>query len=170
MAGLTAGSVAFIMCSGIFVWFLLHRRSIKAREHKLDAFYLDPIEDEAFDEGTGPRRFRYSDLATATNFFSDAEKLGEGGFGSVYRGYIKHMDLHVAIKRVSKSSQQGKKEYISEVKIISRLRHRNLVQLVGWCNGGGELLLVYELMPNGSLNSHIHDQNNVLSWQLRYNH
>jgi hypothetical protein len=44
------------------------------------------------------------------------------------------------------------------------------VQLIGWCHGGGELLLVYEFMPNGSLNCHIHDQNNVLSWQLRYNH
>jgi serine/threonine protein kinase len=67
----------------------------------------------------------------------------------VYRGYLKEVDLHVAIKRESKSSKQGRSEYVSEVKIISRLRHR--VQLIGWCHGGGELLLVYELMPNGSL-------------------
>ncbi|XP_066360991.1 L-type lectin-domain containing receptor kinase IV.2-like [Miscanthus floridulus] len=71
--------------------------------------------------------FRYSELAAATSFFSDKEKLGQGGFGSVYRGYLKEVDLHVAIKRVSKSSKQGRREYVSEVKIINRLRHRNLV-------------------------------------------
>jgi serine/threonine protein kinase len=112
-------------------------------------------EDE-FEEQAGPRRFRYSELEAATNFFSEKEKLGEGGFGSVYQGHLKDTDLHVAVKRVSKSSGQGRKEYNSEVKIISQLRHRNLV------------LLVYELMPNGSLNTHIHSQNNVMSWQLRY--
>ncbi|TVU49153.1 hypothetical protein EJB05_00447, partial [Eragrostis curvula] len=65
-------------------------------------------------------------------------------------------NLAVAIKRVSKGSKQGRKEYAAEVRIISRLRHRNLVQLIGWCHGGGELLLVYELMPNGSLDAHLH--------------
>uniref|UniRef100_A0A804M0S9 Protein kinase domain-containing protein n=1 Tax=Zea mays TaxID=4577 RepID=A0A804M0S9_MAIZE len=104
----------------------------------------------------------------ATSFFSEKEKLGEGGFGSVYRGYLKDLDLHVAIKRVSKSSKQGRKEYVSEVKITSRLRHRNLVQLIGWCHVGDELLLVYELMPNGSLDSHVHSTGNVLSWQRRH--
>jgi serine/threonine protein kinase len=107
----------------------------------------------------------------ATNYFSDKNKLGEGGFGSVYRGYIKEMNLHVAIKRVSKSSKQGRKEYASEVSIISRLRHRNLVQLIGWCHGGGELLLVYELMPNGSLDTHLYrasDDGALLPWPLRH--
>jgi serine/threonine protein kinase len=69
---------------------------------------------------------------------------------------------------VSKGSKQGKKEYISEVRIISRLRHRNLVQLIGWCHAGGELLLVYELMPNGSLDTHLYDQENILPWTVRY--
>ncbi|PUZ67027.1 hypothetical protein GQ55_3G398200 [Panicum hallii var. hallii] len=168
LAGVTGGSIAFVICTGTLVCILLRHRSIKAREQEVDVFHDDPLEDNTFDKGTGPRRFRYRELATAAGFFSDEEKLGEGGFGSVYKGYLKDMDLQVAIKRVSKSSQQGRKEYISEVKIISRLRHRNLVQLIGWCHGSGELLLVYELMPNGSLNSHIHSQKNVLSWQLRH--
>ncbi|GJM95192.1 hypothetical protein PR202_ga11900 [Eleusine coracana subsp. coracana] len=76
--------------------------------------------------------------------------------GSVYRGFLTEMSLAVAIKRVSKSSKQGRKEFAAEVRIISRLRHRNLVQLIGWCHDGGELLLVYELMPNGSLDTHLH--------------
>ncbi|CAM0879249.1 unnamed protein product [Alopecurus aequalis] len=130
-------------------------------------FDEEPMEDE-LEQGMGPRRFRYNDLAIATSYFSKEEKLGEGGFGSVYRGYLKDEDLHVAVKRVSKTAQQGKKEYVAEVTIISRLRHRNLVQLIGWCHGGGELLLVYELMPNGSLDKHIHNQDTILSWPHRY--
>uniref|UniRef100_A0A0D9XZH9 Protein kinase domain-containing protein n=1 Tax=Leersia perrieri TaxID=77586 RepID=A0A0D9XZH9_9ORYZ len=72
---------------------------------------------------------------------------------------------------VSKNSKQGKKEYVSEVRIISRLRHRNLVQLIGWCHGGGNLLLVYELMPNGSLDMHLHCSaagTQTLPWAIRY--
>lgn len=75
---------------------------------------LDMLNDELF-QGNVPRRFKYSELAFATRDFNDKEKLSEGGFGSVYRGYLKGMNLHVAIKRVSKSSWQGKKEYESEV-------------------------------------------------------
>ncbi|XP_062204162.1 L-type lectin-domain containing receptor kinase IX.1-like [Phragmites australis] len=167
VAGVSIGSLTFVIFVGLSVRFLLRRRRQKAREHELDVFEDEPLEEE-FKNGAGPRRFRYNDLAVATKFFSDGEKLGEGGFGSVYRGYLKDMNLHVAIKKVSKSSKQGRKEYASEVKIISRLRHRNLVQLIGWCHGGGELLLVYELMPNGSLDTHIHNQNNILSWPLRH--
>ncbi|KAM1356772.1 hypothetical protein ACFX15_030197 [Malus domestica] len=61
------------------------------------------------------------------------------------------------------------KEYASEVRIISRLRHRNLVQLIGWCHEKKELLLVYEFLPNGSLDSHLFKENSLLSWQVRYN-
>lgn len=65
-------------------------------------------------------------------------------------------------------SKQGKKEYIAEVKIISKLRHKNLVQLIGWCHEKGEFLLIYEFMPNGSLDSHLFGGQNPLSWALRY--
>jgi serine/threonine protein kinase len=124
------------------------------------------IEDD-FEKGTGPKRFRYEELSIATDNFSDEKKLGEGGFGSVYSGFLKESNLKVAIKRVSKGSKQGKKEYVSEVRIISQLRHRNLVQLIGWCHGGGELLLVYELMPNGCLDTHLHNSEKILPWTVR---
>ncbi|KAL6851965.1 hypothetical protein ACP4OV_020150 [Aristida adscensionis] len=166
VAGVTVGSLAFVFCTVVLVLFLIKRSRQKERERELDVLDDEPLEQE-FEIGAGPRRFRYSELAMATNYFSDHHKLGEGGFGSVYRGYLSDMDIHVAIKRVSKTSKQGRKEYISEVKIISRLRHRNLVQLIGWCHGGGEFLLVYELMPNGSLDGHIHNRRIVLSWQFR---
>ena len=126
--------------------------------------------DDEFKKGTGPRRFTYRQLSRATRRFSDDAKLGEGGFGSVYRGFLPDLGLHVAIKRVSKTSKQGRREYISEVTIISRLRHRNLVQLVGWCHEGDDLLLVYELMTNGSLDTHLYSTTNVLTWPIRYQH
>ncbi|WVZ78988.1 hypothetical protein U9M48_026622 [Paspalum notatum var. saurae] len=116
--------------------------------------------DDEFEKGAGPRRFTYSQLSQATRGFSNDEKLGEGGFGSVYRGFLQDQGLHVAIKRVSKTSKQGRREYISEVTIIGRLRHRNLVQLIGWCHEeADELLLVYELMTNGSLDDHLYKYN-----------
>ncbi|XP_047332636.1 L-type lectin-domain containing receptor kinase IX.1-like [Impatiens glandulifera] len=121
------------------------------------------------ERGLGPHPFSYEDLALATNNFSEARKLGEGGFGSVYKGYLISLDLLIAVKKVSKSSKQGKKEYVTEVKIISQLRHRNLVQLIGWCHDhGGEFLLVYEFMPNGSLDVHLFGKKPVLNWITRH--
>ncbi|RLM98465.1 Cysteine-rich receptor-like protein kinase 25 [Panicum miliaceum] len=119
---------------------------------------------------TGHRRFSYDELAAAANNFSGDRKLGEGGFGSVYRGFLEDLNLHVAIKRVSKTSPQGWREFMSEVKIISGLRHRNVVLLIGWCyyGGGDDLLLVYELMHNGSVDSHLHSPSKQLGWRARY--
>ncbi|CAL5092475.1 unnamed protein product [Urochloa decumbens] len=177
VVGVSVGSVTFLAILGFSIWLLLRRRRKRAklieeaRENELeqgDFFDDEPEMEDEFEKGTGPKRFRYGDLAMATDNFSDDHKLGEGGFGSVYRGFLKDMDLHVAIKRVSKGSKQGKKEYASEVRIISRLRHRNLVQLIGWCHGGGELLLVYELMPNGSLDAHLYGGDAALPWPLRH--
>ncbi|KAM4108859.1 hypothetical protein ACB094_03G077200 [Castanea mollissima] len=118
--------------------------------------------------GTGPRRFTYQELIRATNNFTEGGKLGEGGFGGVYKGLLSESNIVVAVKKVSKGSKQGKKEYISEVTIISRLRHKNLVQLIGWCHEQRELLLVYEYMSNGSLDSHLFAAKISLTWPIRY--
>ncbi|KAJ0801338.1 putative protein kinase RLK-Pelle-L-LEC family [Helianthus annuus] len=117
---------------------------------------------------TGPRKFSYLELAWATSGFAEKEKLGEGSFGGVCKGFLKDLRTYVAVKRVSKTSQQGVKEYASEVRIISRLRRRNLVQLTGWCHEKGELLLVYEYMENGSLDSHLFNAKSLLTWGTRY--
>jgi serine/threonine protein kinase len=81
---------------------------------------------------------------------------------------LSESNTDVAVKRVSKGSKQGKKEYIAEVRIISCLRHRNLVQLIGWCHEKGEFLLVYEYMPNGSLDTHLFGGKTMLTWGVRY--
>ncbi|KAL4581036.1 hypothetical protein LXL04_017242 [Taraxacum kok-saghyz] len=121
-----------------------------------------------FEMSTGARRFSYRVLARSTGGFAGKEKLGEGSFGEVYKGFLEDSKIYVAVKRVSKNSKQGIKEYASEVKIISRLRHKNLVQLTGWCHEKGELLLVYEFMENGSLDLHLFAGNNLLTWGTRY--
>ncbi|GJN35460.1 hypothetical protein PR202_gb24240 [Eleusine coracana subsp. coracana] len=172
--GLLVGSISILVSLGFSTCLRLRRQRKQAankllqesRQQELEEgnlFNDEPEMEHEFEKGTGPKRFRYGELAIATDNFSDKRKLGEGGFGSVYRGFLTEMSLEVAIKRVSKSSKQGKKEYASEVRIISRLRHRNLVQLIGWCHGSGELLLVYELMPNGSLDKHLHNSTMVRS-------
>nr|GME00814.1 L-type lectin-domain containing receptor kinase IX.1-like [Ipomoea batatas] len=119
--------------------------------------------DSEFEKAGGPKKFSYSELETATNNFS--EKLGEGGFGGVYKGMLR--DKEVAVKRVSSQTRQGVDEYSAEVKIISRLRHRNLVPLHGWCQEKEELLLVYEYMPGGSLDSYLFKGKSHLNWSVR---
>ncbi|KAI3755512.1 hypothetical protein L1987_55314 [Smallanthus sonchifolius] len=147
--------------------FVLWRRK-KSREDEPEDIAFDEEMNYEFEMGTGPKRFSYHELALSTCKFAEKEKLGEGGFGGVYRGFLKDSSTYVAVKRVSKSSKQGIKEYASEVKIISRLRHRNLVQLTGWCHEKEELLLVYEYMENGSLDSHLFKAKSLLTWGTRY--
>ncbi|XBI23320.1 hypothetical protein VPH35_051898 [Triticum aestivum] len=127
-------------------------------------------EQAEFERGVGPRRYRYRELAAATNDFAEQGKIGQGGFGSVYRGGgLSDHDSPVAIKMLSmESSAQGRKEFEAEVKIISRLRHRNLVHLLGWSDSAKGLLLVYEFMPKGSLDQHIYSENCLLTWSERY--
>ena len=119
-------------------------------------------------EGTGPKRFAYKDLVVATNNFSEEGKLGQGGFGGVYKGFLAEMNMEIAAKMISSSSKQGKKGYISEVTTTSRLRHRNLVQLVGWSHKRETFVLVYEYMPNGSLDLHLFHKKTILSWPVRH--
>ncbi|XP_026390911.1 L-type lectin-domain containing receptor kinase IX.1-like [Papaver somniferum] len=116
----------------------------------------------------GPRSFSYKNLVSATNNFCQERKLGEGGFGGVYQGRLNDSDQPVAVKKFTRGSSQGTKEYINEVTIISQLSHRNLLQLIGWCHEKKELILVYELMPNGSLDSYLSGKRNHLVWAIRY--
>ncbi|TVU27504.1 hypothetical protein EJB05_30120 [Eragrostis curvula] len=123
----------------------------------------------------GPPSFTYRDLLAATNGFKDKLLLGRGGFGSVYRGVLAHSKQTVAIKRVSPESKQGMKEFMAEIIILGHLRHRNLVQLLGYCRHKQQLLLVYDYMPNRSLDCYLHGQvvntsstSSSLCWAQRY--
>ncbi|RLN23034.1 L-type lectin-domain containing receptor kinase IX.1-like [Panicum miliaceum] len=156
------------------VWFVKQWR--KTEEFDDGDIVVDDVMGGEYDElanefvvESGPRRFRYAELAAATRNFAEDRKLGQGGFGAVYRGFLKELGLEVTIKRVSKGSTQGRKEYAAEVRIINQLRHRHLVRLVGWCHEHrGDFLLVYELMPNGSVDHHLYGKGVLLTWPTRY--
>lgn len=166
VVGLVAGASACILVLAVaFLWFKSKKKKKAVNNEEKDVSMV-PYE---FENETGPKKYSYETLSTSTKNFAEAEKIGQGGFGGVYKGFLSQLNSYVAVKRISKGSKQGIKEYASEVKIISRVRHRNLVQLIGWCHEEKELLLVYEFMPNGSLDSHLFRDNVFLTWMMRYN-
>ncbi|KAG6525781.1 hypothetical protein ZIOFF_015751 [Zingiber officinale] len=114
--------------------------------------------------------FDLSTIRDATNGFSMDNKLGEGGFGPVYKGKL-GADQEIAIKRLSTTSTQGADEFKNEVTLIAKLQHRNLVRLLGCCIQGAERMLVYEYMPNRSLDAFLFDEvrSKLLDWRRRYN-
>ncbi|XP_059668745.1 G-type lectin S-receptor-like serine/threonine-protein kinase At1g11330 [Cornus florida] len=100
--------------------------------------------------------FSFEMLEIATNKFDVANKLGQGGFGPVYKGKLPS-GLDIAIKQLSRSSEQGQEEFMNDVVVISQLQHRNLVRLLGFCVEGEEKMLIYEYMPNKSLDGFLFD-------------
>jgi len=149
-ASLVAAALA---AASFFAW--RRRRFAEVREDWEDEF--------------GPHRYAYKDLHRATDGFRERNLLGVGGFGRVYRGVLSASDLEIAVKRISHDSRQGVREFVAEVVSIGRLRHRNLVQLLGYCRRKDELLLVYDYMSNGSLEKYLHDpQTPAMFWPERY--
>ncbi|KAG8077931.1 hypothetical protein GUJ93_ZPchr0007g4270 [Zizania palustris] len=111
--------------------------------------------------------FGYDELAAAADGFSESNLLGQGGFGEVYKGTVRGQE--VAIKRLRSGSGQGEREFRAEVEIISRVHHKNLVSLVGYCIYGEQRLLVYEYVPNRTLEFHLHGSGRAaLDWPRRW--
>eukprot|EP00253_Pinus_taeda_P017388 PITA_17388 len=114
--------------------------------------------------------FTMEALIMATENFHENNKLGEGGFGAVYKGTTED-GKEIAVKKLSLRSLQGKREFLNEVQLVANIQHRNLVNLLGCCAEGSERLLVYEYLPNKSLDKILFHPNkrNQLDWQKRYN-
>jgi serine/threonine protein kinase len=125
---------------------------------------------EDWESEFGPHRFSYKDLFHATEGFQKKNLVGAGGFGMVYKGVLSLSKKEIAVKRMSHESRQGMKEFVTEIVSIGKLRHRNLVQLLGYCRRKGELILVYDYMSNGSLDKYIHCQEErpTLNWAQRF--
>ncbi|PNT77103.1 hypothetical protein BRADI_1g57810v3 [Brachypodium distachyon] len=155
---LPIASAAFIAVVGTAIILFMRRRSR----------YAELRED--WEVEFGPHRFSYKDLYHATEGFKNQHLLGAGGFGKVYKGVLPVSKLEVAVKKVSHESRQGMKEFITEVVSIGHLRHRYLVQLLGYCRRKDELILVYEYMPNGSLDRYLHFEEDkpMLDWTRRF--
>ncbi|KAF3450458.1 hypothetical protein FNV43_RR06541 [Rhamnella rubrinervis] len=126
---------------------------------------------EAVDEiaTTESLQYDFNTIRVATDNFSVANKLGQGGFGAVYRGRL-HNGEDIAVKRLSRDSGQGQQEFKNEVLLVAKLQHRNLVKLLGFCFDRNERLLVYEFAPNSSLDHFIFDpmKRANLDWNKRY--
>ncbi|XP_015384820.1 G-type lectin S-receptor-like serine/threonine-protein kinase At4g27290 isoform X1 [Citrus sinensis] len=162
--------VILISASGLFTVVLMvgcyiriSRGNIAGNNRRTDQ------ENEDQNEDLELPLFELATIANATDNFSINNKLGEGGFGPVYKGTLP--DGHeIAVKRLSKISEQGLKELKNEVILFSKLQHRNLVKLLGCCIQGEEKLLIYEFMPNRSLDSFIFDQTKrkLLDWSKRF--
>ncbi|XP_071699024.1 probable L-type lectin-domain containing receptor kinase S.7 [Rutidosis leptorrhynchoides] len=121
---------------------------------------------------TGPKQFSYKELKAATNGFHSSRIIGHGAFGSVYKAVLAPSGSTMAAVKRSKHSHEGKTEFLAELSIIACLRHKNLVPLQGWCVEKGELLLVYEFMPYGSIDKVLYQETehwNFLKWSHRYN-
>ncbi|KAJ3695142.1 hypothetical protein LUZ60_000519 [Juncus effusus] len=140
--------------------------SSSSGSHQFNHFSSQPSEAYS-DISNGTTNFTYAQLLIATNGFSEKSLLGRGGFGDVYIGWIDENE--VAIKRLRSGSYQGEREFKAEVEIISRVHHKNLVELVGFCISEEERMLVYEFVPNQTLHFHLHENTqSVLSWRQRW--
>ncbi|XVF67318.1 hypothetical protein PTKIN_Ptkin10aG0111400 [Pterospermum kingtungense] len=158
-----AGGILALLSVLALLWILCRRKKYGSSEEDNTMFANVDMEMV-----TVPRKFSYKELRFATSNFADEGLLGEGGFGKVYLGFMRDMNCNIAVKRITPQSQQGEKEYASEVRTISRLRHKNLVQLFGWCHDNEDFLIVYEFLPNKSLDYHLYREPCLLTWDKRY--
>ncbi|KAL3502911.1 hypothetical protein ACH5RR_037360 [Cinchona calisaya] len=112
--------------------------------------------------------FSFTSIESATDHFSEAKRLGQGGFGPVYKGRLDN-GLEIAVKRLNRMTAHGIEQFKNEVTVISKLQHRNLVRLLGYCTRKEERILIYEYLPNKSLDSYLFDaaKRDALDWKGR---
>ncbi|XP_057764767.1 receptor-like serine/threonine-protein kinase SD1-8 [Salvia miltiorrhiza] len=183
IAGIVVGSAALLLGFAIFfIWKKRKSESVniveqrgpreRSQEYLLNAPTIPSKRDQSGETAGDEIELPLYDITTleiATNKFSDENKLGQGGFGIVYKGVLAE-GQEIAVKRLSKTSVQGVDEFKNEVKLIARLQHRNLVRLLGCCVEMEEKMLVYEYMENKSLDSILFKKNksSMLDWQIRF--
>ncbi|KAG4402602.1 hypothetical protein AAZX31_02G222300 [Glycine max] len=150
LAGIVLGAIALAVTLSAIVAILILR--IRSRDYRTPSKRTKESRISIKIEDI--RAFDYEEMAAATNNFSDSAQIGQGGYGRVYKGVLPDGTV-VAIKRAQEGSLQGEREFLTEIQLLSRLHHRNLVSLVGYCDEEGEQMLVYEYMPNGTLRDNL---------------
>ncbi|KAI3505456.1 hypothetical protein L1887_27587 [Cichorium endivia] len=181
-APIVAGIFLLSFCFGL-LWYL-KKRNIRLKEEqrqrKDDEYFLGLMASDSFNnasnlENSGRKVsdvmvFSYASIVASTNNFASEKKLGEGGFGPVYKGKLSD-GRDIAIKRLSRASGQGLVEFKNELILIAKLQHTNLVRVLGCCIHGEEKMLIYEYMPNKSLDFFLFDETRkaLLDWPKRWN-
>lgn len=146
VVGTVAGAVILSAVVSLLIWRLhMNKYTAVSKRRRLSkiTIKIDGVKD-----------FSYQEMALATNNFDASSQVGQGGYGKVYKGILADGTV-VAIKRALEGSLQGEKEFLTEIELLSRLHHRNLVSLLGYCDEEGEQMLVYEFMSNGTLRDHL---------------
>ncbi|TKY66620.1 G-type lectin S-receptor serine/threonine-protein kinase [Spatholobus suberectus] len=168
LAGILVG-IGILILGITIVGYVIYLKSKKLGKSGKDKIINEEDQIEKYEkESIELPTFEFSTIANATDHFSPNNILGEGGYGPVYKGVLAN-GREIAIKRLSLKSGQGPKEFKNEVLLIANLQHRNLVKLVGCCIENEERILIYEYMPNRSLDNIIFDQtgSKVLDWNKR---
>ncbi|XP_013723441.2 L-type lectin-domain containing receptor kinase VI.2-like [Brassica napus] len=157
---IVALSAVMVIMLVLLFFFVMYKKRLRQEE---------TLEDWEIDH---PRRFRYRDLYVATDGFKEAGIIGTGGFGTVFKGKLANSDDLIAVKKIIPNSRQGVREFMAEIESLGRVRHRNLVNLQGWCKHRTDLLLIYDYIPNGSLDSLLYSvprrSGAVLPWNARF--
>ncbi|KAK9949153.1 hypothetical protein M0R45_004691 [Rubus argutus] len=167
--GVSALVLFFILMLCVAYGWMVKKRTKRSRRNENESDVLLPSISTDLQTLALPRHFPYQELVAATNGFANDRRLGQGGSGQVYKGIIQDLGCVVAVKRIfTESDKNYEKIFINEVKIISRIIHKNLVQFIGWCHEQGECLLVYAYMPNSSLDAHLFGPRATLKWGFRY--
>nr|GLL45720.1 cysteine-rich receptor-like protein kinase 25 isoform X2 [Ipomoea trifida] len=148
----SVASVTGILLFGLCFCFLKKRRAKKDLSHVKET--TTDMSEISIEESV---QYEFSTIEAITNCFSPNNKIGEGGYGAVYKGRLP-TGQEVAVKRLSKSSSQGVDEFKNEVSLVAKLQHRNLVRVLGFCLEGEEKILIYEFVPNKSLDYFLFDQ------------
>uniref|UniRef100_A0A0E0EVM7 Uncharacterized protein n=1 Tax=Oryza meridionalis TaxID=40149 RepID=A0A0E0EVM7_9ORYZ len=172
IAAIAAPVAAVVLCLIVCYYCRWSRRfrkdRVRLREKRSRRFRGDELICEMEGEISEFSVFEFREVIKATDNFSEENKLGEGGFGPVYKGLFSE-GLEIAVKRLASHSGQGFLEFKNEVQLIAKLQHRNLVRLLGCCSQGEEKILVYEYLPNKSLDFYIFDERkkDLLDWNKR---
>ncbi|EEF42998.1 leucine-rich repeat receptor protein kinase HPCA1 [Ricinus communis] len=169
--GAAAGGVVLVLLlllAGLYAY-RQKKRAQRAKEQNNPFAHWDSSKSHGADvpQLKGARCFSFEELKKYTNNFSDANDIGSGGYGKVYRGILPNGQL-VAIKRAQQGSLQGGLEFKTEIELLSRVHHKNLVSLLGFCFERGEQMLVYEFVANGSLSDSLSGKSGIrLDWVRR---
>ncbi|CAM6088267.1 unnamed protein product [Calypogeia fissa] len=167
IAGIVVGSLALVLLVVAYAVMQKIRADRAVANHPFASWGASGKELGEAPKLKGARWFSLAELKLATDDWSSRNQIGRGGYGRVYKGVLKSGEV-VAIKRAQEGSMQGAAEFKNEIELLSRVHHRNLVGLVGFCYEGGEQALIYEFMSNGTVRDHLYGKAQTpFSWQER---